>query len=681
MRRESVGLVRWTGWPVVMAALVWVVLAAGEVKGQEAAEKKGEEKQAAGQAASGGVSEGFQWGAYQGRSTTEVGYRWVDVKGSEEMYRSMVNLGAGPKLLHTDLTLRSGYGEGKLFDHLGITMDNWGGDPYNTIRFNFGRTGAYEVNGTYLNQNYFNWIPSFDNPLFLQGSTVDQHRLDVGYRTLDVELKLFPTFWVRPVFEYARTTGFGPGLTTESFTGNEFVLGQTWHYAADDYLWGMEFAVPRVTVNLEQGFRFLQNDTGVNWNGDSTGNNPNGFLGEQITLSGDNRGYHDRTNIPIFRGTVKATPLSWMRFTGRYIYAMADTDGVMNEIATGNLATFAERIFYQAQSDSFSTRAKSPQNNGSFVLEMTPLSRLSVTDQFQVRTMHVSGSGLLATTYYDARPMSGQPVTYPEVDVSEVVNSYLSYSGIQNQLEAEVGVWGSFYARGGWRYSDTKATVGGAERRSALLIQQTAIAGVAYRQGHWLELAVDYEDNNPSAHSVMRTDLFDYSQVKFDWKVGTWKGLSANGNVAVLTNRNAQSDIDLSGHNRNYTVAVNYDPGERLHVSVDYMKSSIYSDMAIILPQTLQTGRSVYDESLNGVGGSVGVGLYRGSRFDFGYRGIYSTGSYPLNYHQPYAQLTVPLHNHLAVKGYWQYHDYNQKGLSLQSYHANLATVSLVVSY
>jgi hypothetical protein len=33
------------------------------------------------------------------------------------------------------------------------------------------------------------------------------------------------------------------------------------------------------------------------------------------------------------------------------------------------------------------------------------------------------------------------------------------------------------------------------------------------------------------------------------------------------------------------------------------------------------------------------------------------------------------------VKGYWQYYDYNQKGLSLQSYHANLATVSLVVSY
>ena len=685
MLRENSSLGRRVRWPaVVAAAVVWVVAAVAGVMGQEAAEKKEEEKKgqaAAPAAGGGGTAEGFTWGVYQGRTTTEVGYRWVDTKGSEEMYRSMVNLGEGPKLLHSDLTLRANYGAGVVFDHLDISMDNWGGDPYNTVRFSFGRTGAYEVSGTYLNQQYFNWIPAFDNPLFGQGKTVDQHRLDVGYRTTDVELKLFPTSWARPFFGYARTTGFGPGLTTESFTGDEFVLGQNWQYAANDYRGGLEIALPRLTVSVEQGFRHLQNDTAVSWNGDSTGNSANPFLGEQITLSQDVRGYHDRTDIPIFRGLVKATPFNWMKFTGRYIYAAADTGGAMTETASGNLATLENRLFYESQLDSFSTRARAPQNNGSFVLELTPLSRLSVTDQFRVRTYHVSGSGLLASTYYQARPLSGEPVTYPQVDVSEVVNSYLSYSGVQNQLEAEVGIWGNLYARGGWRYTDTKATVGGEERRSASVIQQTAIAGVAYRQGRWLELGLDYEDNNPSAHSVMRTDLFDYSQVKFDWKVGSWKGLSANGNVATLTNRNPQADIDLRGHNRNYAVAVNYDAGERLHASVDYMKSSIYSDMAIILPQTLQTGRSVYDESLNGVGGSMGVGLYRGTRFDFGYRGIFSTGSYPLNYHQPYAQLTVPLHNHLAVKGYWQYYDYNQKGLSLQSYHSNLATLSLVVSY
>ncbi len=198
MLRENSSLGRGMRWCGVVAAVVWV-MAAGVVKGQEAAEKKEEEKkgQAAGQAAAtaagAGGGEGFTWGVYQGRTSTEVGYRWVDVKGSEEMYRSMVNLGAGPKLLHSDLTLRANYGAGMLFDHLDISMDNWGGDPYNTVRFSFGRTGAYEVSGTYMDQKYFNWIPSFDNPLFGQGSTVDQHRLDVGYRTTDVELKLFPT--------------------------------------------------------------------------------------------------------------------------------------------------------------------------------------------------------------------------------------------------------------------------------------------------------------------------------------------------------------------------------------------------------------------------------------------------------------------------------------------------------
>ena len=54
-------------------------------------------------------TEGFTWGPYQGRSEIEVGYRWVSTAGNNDMYRSMVNLGEGPKLLRSDISLRSGY--------------------------------------------------------------------------------------------------------------------------------------------------------------------------------------------------------------------------------------------------------------------------------------------------------------------------------------------------------------------------------------------------------------------------------------------------------------------------------------------------------------------------------------------------------------------------------------------
>ena len=668
---------------VLIAATVGALfLLCGALAAQEAQQEK---KDQAPPPAPAAAKEGFTWGVYDGRTDLEVGYRWVTTAGNNDVYRSMVNLGAGPKLLRSNVSLRSNYGAGQIFDHLDISMDNWGGDPYNTMRFSFGRTGAYEVRAVYLNQNYYNFLPVWSNPLLQDGRTLSQHGLDVGYRNTDVELKLFTTNWVRPFFGFARSSGFGPGFTTESFSGNEFLLRQNWRYSANDYRGGLEFALPRTTVSVEQGFRFVKNDTSTSYVGDFFGNNPRPFVGQPVVLTNQDRGYHDRTNIPIFKTVLSTNPLSWLKFTGRYIYAMGDTEGTMNEIATGNLVSLENRLVYRAQSDAFDTRAKKPNQNGSFVLEISPLSRLNITDQFETRRFHVSGSGLLASTYFQARSLTGGSAVADEIKLENVADSYLAYDWIRNVAELEVGIAGNLYARGGHRYSFTRATVRDADPRfertqSASIVQHAALAGVVYRQKK-MHLAVDFEKNQPDDNAIVRTDLFDYYQVKFDWRVGPWKGFSFNGNVALLDNKNPQADIDLTQHSRNYSLAIDYAPTERLSLNLDYSRSDILSDMAIILPQTLTGDRSVYDERGHGIGAGMGLGIYRGARFDFGYRGILTSGSYPLNYHQPYALLHIPLGKGLAVRTHWQYFGYNEKGSALQDWRGHLATVSLAISY
>ncbi len=664
---------------VLIAVFVGILLLAGALPAQEAQEKR---DQAPPPAPS---KEGFSWGVYDGRSEIEVGYRWVTTAGNSDVYRSMVNLGEGPKLLRSNVSLRSNYGAGLVFDHLDFSMDNWGGDPYNTMRLSFGRTGTYEVRAVYLNQNYYNFLPTWANPLLQDGKTLSQHGLDVGYRNTDVELKLFTTYWVRPFFGYARSSGFGPGFTTESFTGNEFLLRQNWRYSANDYRGGLEFALPRTIVSLEQGFRFLQNDSSAYYTGDSTGNNPRPFLGQPIVQTDQDRGYQDRTNIPIFKGVLSTNPFSWLKFTGRYIYAMGDTEGTMSEIAAGNLVSLENRIAYRAQSDAFDTRAKKPSQNGSFVLEISPLSRLNIIDHFETRRFHVSGAGLLASTYYQARSLVGGSGVVDEIGFENTADSYLAYDWIRNAAEVEVGIWGNLYARGGYRYSSTKATIRDTDPRftrtqSASVVQKAALAGVTYRQ-KGMRLGVDFEKNEPDDSPVVRTDLFDYYRVNFDWNLGPWKGFSFKGNVALLDNENAHEDIDLTQHNRNYSFAVNYAPSDRYSLSLDYTRSSIFSDLAILLPQTLAEDRSVYDERSHGIGAGVGIGVYRGSRLDLGYRGILSSGSYPLNYHQPYASLHIPLRNHLAVRTNWQYYGYNEKSVGLQDWRGHLVTVSLALSY
>ncbi len=292
---------------------------------------------------------------------------------------------------------------------------------------------------------------------------------------------------------------------------------------------------------------------------------------------------------------------------------------------------------------------------------------------------------MLASIYYNAAPLSGQPISFPSLPIEHLANSYLSYNERRNQTEADFDIGFGLTARAGYRYHTLSTSLSNTQDaevgyRQASITENTAIAGINFEPGRWMHLAFDYEHNSPD-QALMRTDLFRYNQYKFDWRIGSWKGLSANGRVAILQNRNPQSDIDLTSHNRSYTVAVNYEPNERFSLNLDYSKSSIFSDIAILLPQTLQMDRSLFDERGNGVGGSVSIGIYRGTKIDFGYRGILNVGSFPLNYHQPFASVSIPLQYHLAFKTSWQYFGYNEKGSAVQDYRAHLVMFGLAYSY
>ena len=548
------------------------------------------------------------------------------------------------------------------------------------MRLNFGRSGAYEFSANYRNLIYYNFVPTWANPLIATGYLVDQHAEHVDFRGTDIELKFFTSRRIRPYVAYSRSSGFGPGLTTFSLTGNEFVLGTQWHYSSDDYRGGVEFVLPRLNLTLEEGYRFLKNDTSVNQDSSPQGNTPVPFLGNPVVLNALGRGYHDRTTLPVSKAVVKFTPFDNLKITGRYIYTMSDLQSTMGEIDTGSLVSIENRLVYSASSDAFNTRAKQPNHNGSFLIEYSPFSRLTFLDQFETRSYHVSGDALLASVFLNASSLLG-PSGKSNVKVSNILGSLLAYDQLSNQAELEYDLGQGFTLRGGHRYTYAEATLqssenGSSDSSTANFGQHTGIAGVGFARGQWLNLTLDYEKNLAN-RALVRTDLLDYDQFKFDWKVRPWKSVSLNGRVAFLRNTNDQSDIDLKAHNRNYTVALEYEPNERFSMSLDYSRTNILSDLAILLPQTLQLDRSLFDERGQAVGGSFAVAVYRGSKVEFGYHGILNIGSFPLNYHQPFAAVTIPLPEHMAFRTYWQYYGYNEIGSNLQDNRTHLVTISL----
>ena len=69
----------------------------------------------------------------------QVGFRAVDVEGSESKYRQHLNLEDGPRLFNLNFELTPSEEMRSLFDRVELDMTNLGGDPFETIRSAKGR--------------------------------------------------------------------------------------------------------------------------------------------------------------------------------------------------------------------------------------------------------------------------------------------------------------------------------------------------------------------------------------------------------------------------------------------------------------------------------------------------------------------------------------------------------------
>src|SRR3954465_15440329 len=94
----------------------------------------------------------------------DVGYRWrTDPGGNQNVYRSVVDLGQGPKLLDADFSFLDP--KHRWFDRIDTRAANWGDDPYTTLSVAAYKKRTYDFTSSYKNIAYFNAIPSFANPL------------------------------------------------------------------------------------------------------------------------------------------------------------------------------------------------------------------------------------------------------------------------------------------------------------------------------------------------------------------------------------------------------------------------------------------------------------------------------------------------------------------------------------
>jgi hypothetical protein len=585
-----------------------------------------------------------------------------------------VNLGEGPRLLGANLTMMSPLGAGKYVDRIQLNASAWGGDPYNTLRLFAEKSKTYQFTFDYRKVDYFNFIPTFANPLLAQGILLGQHSFDSTRRTMDFDLILRPGATISPFLAYSRNSGFGPGITTFTAEANEFAVRNQLRDTSDYYRGGVVFTLPRASLTLEQGILKFKDDQRISQEGGTNlGNRRTPVLGQTIVLNQLDENYHARGSTPVSRVQLTATPWDKLTVAGRFVYSQPDLEFDYDRRTAGNFVSTEVLRVFTGELATGTADANRPHILGNLSVEFRPIERVRILESLVTDRFHIASTSALGRSLTGIGTLVVDP------------NERLAVNTNQNQLEGVVDLTSRLSVRGGYRYvwSDTELVSQLENTTQAVsLNRHVGLAGFGMRLGRTADLSLDFERGEGN-RVFSRTDVLDYRKVRLRGRYRPWEMVTVSGAVSLMDHENTRPDLDYDFQNHGYMVSLNVAPGggKRISANLEYSRSDLTSDILFLIPQLFASDRSVYIEDSHYGGLSLEFGIVRDIRLRVGYNVLSTTGNRPLNYHQPNAGLLIPLTRRVAWTTDWRYYGYNERGQTLQDFHNHLITAGLRFSY
>lgn len=612
------------------------------------------------------------------RFTVDFGYRWrFNESGSEDLYRSQVDLGEGPKLFAADFFLALPQGTNRYLDRLEMRMNSWGGEPYNTAQVLMAKTGVYTLRFDYSNVQYFESVPAFANPFFETGNLVSQHRWDISRRNWGAEARFFEGHRFSPYFAYRRFTRQGPVATTISADGDEFRVRSDLETSADDIRGGINVRLNHFSFLFEQGVRLHRDRTATSASGPQDGNSTRPLLGQDIVLDGYNSRNHYDTSIPFTTVVVgwEAHPTLFVR--AKASYSLADMDAFFSEQYSGRFfASSPLFIFYDSVSQDSAAKAKHPQWRGEITAEWSPLERLRFQERFATRRLHISGSSVASLLFAGVDSALGRPTADPLSD-TRLFEDFISVDADTQEIVGIVEAAPHLSLRLGHRFERKRIEIEDrfSQDRNVLL------AGASLDFSERCEIGIDYEFGR-SDQPILRTDAVDFERLRLHGKATLFSTLHFAGSVLVYDHDDDLAEIDFTSENRDVAVNVDYTPASFWSVSADYERNDYDSNLIFLIPQILQPDRSIYSERADYGGASVNLDLPRKVQLSLGYSFWDVVGTFPLSSHRPTARLEVPIGPKLTAYTEWNSYDYKERtSLLPQQYQTQLLVVGLRVTF
>lgn len=503
----------------------------------------------------------------------ELGYRFVNVAGNNDMYRSQINESEG--FLLRSLTFASGDFNGKLgfADKIRLDISDIGVGPAGSIRLEVGKSRLYKFTFVYDRWRYFSALPAFANPFLSSGIVPGQQTNQRLRNVYDAELAILPGTIFSPIVGYTYNKYTGPSTTTVHVGQNEFKLNQSLYSYDEQPRVGFNFATGPVAINFMQGWRrYHEEMTSVLTPGAGAGNWTQPILGQPQTLISYSRNETTDVNIPITTASGVLQLGCFGKILGTYVRTTggSDTQGPTN--LDGSLVNFEIARFFGGLNETVSSSVNNLTWRGAARAEFTVADGVEVAGGWKKAFREISGQELLNQIFYNTALYNGTPA--PNVQQILNINNGLSRSDESMDLGVIARHIGPFGLR--FTYTHTKQAtsvnedvaeivVGGQNTGQAGNFDRaisTYDAGMTFGVG-FLTLGADYRADNAN-QAILRTD----STMRQSWRTRAGfkiaKFLEVNGSFNWAWESNTTTGIESKGSFRQVGGDVNIMPTDWL---------------------------------------------------------------------------------------------------------------------
>ena len=603
----------------------------------------------------------------------EVGYRFLDIIGSEESYRSQINEREGFLVRGVHLGSDGKTDGFPILDHLRIDGSDLGVGPAGSLSLDAGFTGAYRLRLSYRHLDQFSALAGFANPL---GAPIGQQTWDRTRNMVDVNLELLPGAVVTPLFEYTSNSLTGPGYTTAFVGQDEFRLAQDLTVHDQEIRVGAGFHAGSFSGEFLQGWRRdheIEKDLLLP--GAGAGNNTGTVLDKDVNLSSLTRSSVTDVNTPTSSFFLRGFATDAVQLLAFYVRAGASADSTDQESLGGSLVSFPLARFFTGLADNSSSRVQNTMWRLGGRFEWHVLDGIDVTGGFVHRHTAWDGQDLVSSLFTGTSTFTG----FTLADIQTILNAQTSVDRIEDVYDVQVAAkaFGPFGVRAGYSRIEQDLTVtqdpseilvpggqGGEFTRNINRVE----GALTYGAGSFFAAAeASWDDAN---QAVLRTDYLTRSRerVRATWKGLSWLTVGATG--LWVDQKNDTLGINSKGSSRQYTGDVRLTPVKALQLHGAYSNLHADNTIPIRAPQDFTVLDSVDKE--DGKMWEAGLGLKLDKLAIDGFWSRFSNeGSYRYRLYRGGARVDFDATAHVGLIGEWSVDRYLDYQISTSSFRAN----------